>query len=154
MWLSCETESLPLPTRQVWEVVQDVTALPRWHHFFARVTLTDGPDATHPGHGHYVPNGWLALVHRRTAGPFTASVGERSVVLRQPQPGHGEQIFSWWVAPGDEGTRIIQRVRVAGRLAPVFARLAGRPSALDFAADVGRLRPDRWFWSRLRVDLG
>lgn len=139
MWLSTETESLSAPTREVWDIVQDVTALPRWHHFFAQVTLTDGPDATHPGHGFYVPRGWLGPVHSRTAGAFTASIGERSVVIRQPQPGRGEQIFSWWVAPGDQGTRIIQRVRVAGRLGPVFARLSGRASAAGFAADVRRL---------------
>lgn len=139
MWLSTETESMSASPREVWEVVRDVTALPRWHHFFAEVTLTDGPDAAHPGHGHYVPRGWLGTVHRRTAGAFTASVGERSVVIRQPQPGRGEQIFSWWVAPGDEGTRIIQRVRVTGRLGPVFSRVAGRGSAAGFAEDVRRL---------------
>ncbi|MDO5499794.1 MAG: hypothetical protein Q4F67_08950, partial [Propionibacteriaceae bacterium] len=117
----------------------DVTLLPRWHHFFARVVLEDPETALHPGHGHYVPAGWTALVHARTAGPFTTSVGERSVVIRQPQPGRGEQIFSWWVAPGDEGTRIIQRVRVAGRYGVLFARLVGRTSASGFAEDVRRL---------------
>lgn len=139
MWLSTETESMSASPRDVWEIVRDVTELPHWHHFFAAITLTDGPDATHPGHGHYVPRGWLGAVHSRTAGPFTASVGERSVVIRQPQPGRGEQIFSWWVAPGDEGTRIIQRVRVSGRLGPLFSRLSGRLSAVGFADDVRRL---------------
>lgn len=139
MWLSTETESLPVSPSEVWEVVKDVTLLPRWHHFFASVTLEDPETATHPGHGHYVPVGWAGRLHARTAGPFTMSVGERSVVLRQPQPGRGEQIFSWWVAPGEEGTRIIQRVRVSGRLGLVFTRLLGRRSAAGFAEDVRKL---------------
>lgn len=139
MWLSTETESLPASPGAVWEVVRDVTLLPRWHHFFASVTLEDPETALHPGHGHYVPAGWAGRVHARTAGPFTMSVGERSVVLRQPQPGRGEQIFSWWVAPGDGGTRIIQRVRVSGRYGALFTRVLGRRSAAGFDEDVRRL---------------
>lgn len=139
MWLSTETESVAAPIDQVWQVVRDVTALPQWHHFFASVTLDDRPNALHSGHGRYVPAGWFATIHTRTAPPFTMSLGDRSVVLRQPQPGRGEQIFSWWVAPSDDGTQVVQRVRVAGRYAPLVERLAGRRSALGFADDVRRL---------------
>lgn len=142
MWLSTETESLEAPTHRVWEVVRDVTTLPQWHHFFADVVLDDEPDASSAGHGHYVPRGWLGPLHSRTAGPFTMSLGERSVVLRQPQPGRGEQIFSWWVAPGEGpsgGTRIIQRVRVSGRMGLLFTRLSGRQSAMGFSSDARRL---------------
>ena len=88
-----------------------------------------------------MPAGWPGIVHARTAGPFTTSVGDRSVVLRQPQPGRGEQIFSWWVTPGDNdvGTRIIQRVRVSGRYGKLFERLVGRRSARGFAEDARKL---------------
>lgn len=141
MWLSTETESVAAPTERVWEIIRDVTALPRWHHFFAAVELDARPAGEQPSvrHGRYQPTGWFGPVHARTAGPFSMSLGDRSVVLRQPQPGRGEQIFSWWVAPGDGSTRVIQRVRVSGRYAPVVARLVGRQSARDFAEDVRRL---------------
>ncbi|WP_432560001.1 SRPBCC family protein [Granulicoccus sp. GXG6511] len=139
MWLSTETGTLPAAPTKVWDIVRDITLLPRWHHFFASVTLEDPETALHPGHGHYVPSGWRGIVHARTAGPFTTSVGERSVVLRQPQPGRGEQIFSWWVAPGDQGTRIIQRIRVSGRYGLLFTRLVGHGSARGFDEDVRKL---------------
>lgn len=139
MWLSTESELVHAPVQQVWEVVRDVTRLPEWHHFFSVVDLAQTPHGAARGHGRYLPRGWSRQIHARTAGDFTASVGGLSVVLRQPQPGRGEQIFSWWVAESEGGTRIIQRVRVVGLLAPIFARLAGRPSARGFAADVRRL---------------
>lgn len=139
MWLSTETESLSAPPDEVWEIVRDITLLPRWHHFFASVVLEDPETAQHAGHGRYVPAGWPGFVHARTAGQFATSIGERSVVLRQPQPGRGEQIFSWWVAPGEIGTRIIQRVRVSGRYGKVFERLVGRRSAAGFDEDVRKL---------------
>lgn len=139
MWLSTESELIQCPAEEIWEVVRDITRLPEWHHFFAAVTLSDALDGHSRGHGRYLPHGWMRSVHARTAGEFTASVGEHSVVLRQPQPGRGEQIFSWWVAATDAGTTITQRVRVAGRYGLVFARLAGRVSARDFDGDVRRL---------------
>lgn len=140
MWLSTESELVPAPVGEVWEVVRDVTRLPEWHHFFAAVTLDDAPGRETRGHGSYVPRGWFRRVHARTAGEFTASIGERSVILRQPQPGRGEQIFAWWVAEADGGgTELIQRVRVAGFLSPVFERLAGRRSAAGFHDDARRL---------------
>jgi hypothetical protein len=140
MWLSTESELVPTPASQVWEVISDVTRLPEWHHFFASVTMDDAPERQSRGHGHYVPHGWFRRVHARTSGEFTASIGDRSVILRQPQPGRGEQIFAWWVADTADGaTQITQRVRVTGFLSPVFERLSGRRSAADFADDVGRL---------------
>lgn len=140
MWLSTESELVSAPAGDVWGVVRDVTRLPEWHHFFAAVTLDDEPGREARGHGSYVPHGWFRRVHARTAGEFTASIGERSVILRQPQPGRGEQIFAWWVADAEDGmTEVVQRVRVAGFLSPVFERLAGRRSAADFRDDVRRL---------------
>lgn len=140
MWLSTESELVPAPSGEIWEVVRDVTRLPEWHHFFANVTLADLPSGESRGHGHYVPHGWFRRVHARTAGEFIASIGEHSVILRQPQPGRGEQIFAWWVAETSDGaTEITQRVRVAGFLSPVFERLAGRRSAAGFADDAHRL---------------
>lgn len=131
---------VPAPAGEIWAVVRDVTRLPEWHHFFAAVTLNDASGREMRGHGRYVPHGWFRRVHARTAGVFTASVGERSVILRQPQPGRGEQIFAWWVADAEDGTtEIVQRVRVAGFLSPVFERLAGRRSAAGFTEDVRRL---------------
>lgn len=139
MWLSTESELVHASEEQVWEVVRDISRLPQWHHYFAAVDLAQTPHGLARGHGRYQPHGWMRRVHARTAGEFAASIGNRSVVLRQPQPGRGEQIFSWWVAPAEDGTRITQRVRVVGFLGPVYARFAGRQSARGFADDVRRL---------------
>lgn len=133
MWTRTGSAELALPPRAVAAVLTDPELLPQWHHFFDSVRL-DGPER-----GRYTPRGWARELHARTAGEFEIRRGAHELELTQPQPGGGRHRFRWSVEPHPVGCRLTQQVTVSGPGAPVFARLAGRPSARDLALDAVRL---------------
>lgn len=133
MWTRTESAELALPVDDVARVLTDPEQLPAWHHFFATVKMVDTQ------HGHYRPRGWAGPVHARTAGAFRVRRSARELELDQPQPGGGNHVFRWTVAPSEVGCRVTQQVTVTGVAGPFFARIAGRPSARDLPLDAVRL---------------
>ena len=133
MWSRTESIELALPIDAVQAVLDDPERLPEWHHFFAAVQLVDHV------HGHYRPRGWANQVHARTAGAFRIERGDHALELEQPQPAGGMHRFRWSLEPSEIGCRLTQQVTVTGTAAPLFSRLAGRPSAQQFGLDAVRL---------------
>ncbi|GAB3275902.1 hypothetical protein GCM10027449_15070 [Sinomonas notoginsengisoli] len=123
----------------LWDVVSDLRRWPDWNPAVAEADL-DGPLAE-GATGHYAPSRrMLGALHRRTAPAFTVTHVEpgRSLVLRQPQPGGGQDIV-WSLEERDGGTVFTQRVSLDGPLEQQFGLTAGEPLVRGFAAQCARL---------------
>ncbi|NNG19739.1 NAD-dependent epimerase/dehydratase family protein [Naumannella sp. ID2617S] len=138
MWSRTEQVELALPIESVWEVLSDPTRLPQWHHFFESVEVTGGSSPVE-GRGRYRPRGWAGTLHECTSGRFRWSASYHRLALRQPQPAGGVHEFEWSLLATETGCRLTQRVRVKGPPSPMFARVAGRPSARSLPLDGVRL---------------
>lgn len=138
-WHRTASQWFNLPAGALWEVLSEVRRWPEWNPAVGEAGL--GSALAEGTRGHYAPaQRVLGALHRRTAPGFTVTQVEpgRRLVLRQPQPGGGQEI-EWALTERDGGTLFTQRVEIDGPLAQQFGLTAGEPLVRGFAAQCARL---------------
>ncbi|MDQ4489842.1 DUF1731 domain-containing protein [Sinomonas sp. ASV486] len=138
-WHRTASQWFNLPADALWGVLADLRRWPDWNPAVAEASL-DGSLAE-GAMGRYAPSHRVVgLLHRRTAPGFTVAQLDpgHSIVLRQPQPGGGQDI-AWSLEERDGGTVFTQRVTLDGPLAQQFGLTAGEPLVRGFAAQCARL---------------
>ena len=139
-WQRTQTQFLALPSSTLWEVLKDPARVPEWNNSFAALT----PDAYPVKAGttlNQVPAGkFFGTIHTKTApaARITALDEGRSLAWRQQQPG-GYLLVQWSLEQVQGGTNFTQIISVSGYGSPLFAPLAAKPMAANFAQNCARL---------------
>lgn len=162
-WQRTLRHYLSVPADELWEIVGDPTRWPSWSGAIRSFTLEPAPPHEYPEapvshaaavaeaqvaqpvrgqRGHYLPaRGWVAAVHKRTAGPvrITEVAPGRSLGVEQPAPFGGTRVR--WTVQGqpDGGTVLEQQVSVSGPLSPALAATVGHDLVTDWPLAVVRL---------------
>lgn len=139
-WQRTQTQFLALSSSAIWEVLKDPARVPEWNNSFSALT----PDSYPVKAGtmlDQVPAGkFFGALHTKTApaARITALEEGRSITWRQQQPA-GFLLVQWSLEQLEGGTNFTQRISVSGYGSPIFAQLAAKPMAANFAHNCARL---------------